>query len=152
LLRDIFILTFGYKIEEEDLDVESDKGDCITTVRELRDGQFPTRLVVIDLDPHSFEDGLWDSGRQLLASRLAEAVDEMKRLRGPERTRRKTKIGGVLSIGELSQYYHMSDKRDGLQEDMLVLSGKSLLHWEEDEEDIRDILMYWARQRLLFDA
>ncbi|QKX53167.1 uncharacterized protein TRUGW13939_00243 [Talaromyces rugulosus] len=153
LLRDIFILTSGYKIEEEDLDEESDEGDCITTVRELKDGQFPTRLVVIDLDPHLFEDGLWDSGRQLLASRLAEAVDEMKRVRGPERTRRrKAKVGGVLSIGEFSQFYHMSDKKEGLQEDMWVFGGKSLLHWEEDEQDIRDMLTYWTQQRLLFDA
>lgn len=166
LLRDIFILTYGYKIEQEDLNDVTGEGDRITTVREkLGDDQFPTRLVVIDLDPHLFEDGLWDSGRQLLASRLVEAVDEMRQVRGSERTRkRKVKVGGVLSIGKFSQFYHMSDTKDGLQDDLWLLrdelwfldDNKSLLHWDEDEEAIRGMLKYWKRlsnrERELFDA
>lgn len=149
LVRDIFILTFGYKIEED----LNDRGDCITTVRELRDGQFPTLLVVIDLNFYFFEDGLWETGRQLLTSRLAEAVDEMKQVLGPERTRReKIKIGGVLSMGEFSQFYHMSDKNDGLQDDLWPLGWKPLLHWDEDERYIRAMLEYWSRQSLFFDA
>lgn len=144
--------THGFQIEQEDLDQESNEGDYIATVREKRDGQFSVCVIVVDC--YWYADGLLESARRLLKDRLEEAVDEMDRLRTSSgRTQqKKLKVGGVLSIGDFSEFYYMHDKVDGMQmEDNMPLE-KSLLHWTYDEEDIRELLNYWSRQGVVLGA